>query len=78
MDLVNQYPLEDFVLNINTNLLWGVYSLVVFVYIIFTLVLLYHWERYGMRSFFITLAEIAYFVATLGLLSLATLAISSF
>ena len=62
----------NFVLNINRDFLWRSFTLATFVYIVFTLILLYHWQRYGMRSLMIFWAQILYFVSTVLLLFFAS------
>ena len=49
----------DFVLS--PKILWGIFGIAMAVFVIFTAVLLFHWQQYGMKSRGIFLAEIIYF-----------------
>lgn len=60
----------------SSQALWYLFGFVLFMYVIVSCVLVYHWRKYGMKSRLIPLAETIYFIVSIGLLVLAGLFIT--
>lgn len=48
--------------NIGPNILWLFFGVLVFVFLIVSAVLLFHWRRYGMKNKRIVVSELIYLV----------------
>jgi len=46
---------------LNENILWLIFILTFVLFLVFSLILVYHWHRFGMRAKGIFLAESVYF-----------------
>lgn len=53
------------------NILWAIFTVVFIVYVITTLVLLFHWRQYGMGTKRIVAAKIIYFFVSIIIIAVA-------
>jgi len=49
-------------LSIDHNVLWIIFGLLVFIFLIVSAILLFHWRRYGMKNSRIILSETIYLI----------------
>jgi len=55
----------DYNFSINADILWFILSIVTFGFIIFSLMLFYHWNRFGRRAVAVSLAEAIYLAGSI-------------
>lgn len=53
--------INDFILNNINNIVWFVFLIILVFFLIYSLILVYHWLKYERSSFTIWLAMIVYF-----------------
>jgi hypothetical protein len=58
--------------------LWIVFGLAVLIFFIMTVVILFHWNKYGMKSGMVIVAEIIYLAGSIVFLSSAMLSLIMF
>ncbi|MSR73004.1 hypothetical protein EXS61_00115 [Candidatus Parcubacteria bacterium] len=63
---------------VNRGAIWWIFVAVCVVFVVFTSVLVFHWERYGRNNLIIILAEVVYLVVSVQIVSLAYSSIISF
>lgn len=57
--------INNFILNNSDNIVWFVFLFIFVFFLIYSLILVYHWLKYGTGSFTIWLAMIIYFSVSL-------------
>ena len=68
------FNLGPIALNSQT-ILWAFFGVVVLIYIVVSLVLVYHWRRYSLRNRRIAFAETVYFFVSISVLVVALFAL---
>ena len=63
---------------IGSDILWLIFVLVLAIFLIFSLILVYHWNRFGMRALAIGTAELVFFAGGAFLLMGAAASIALF
>ncbi len=67
----------NFHFNMHTirTITWPVFGVVFLLYFIMTLILMYHWRQYGMKSRLTSFAEIVYFIGSAAIFIVAFVAL---
>ncbi len=65
-------------MNFFPNILWGGFFLLAFIFVIMTLILLYHWSAYGDRSLRVGFTGLAYLAGGVTLLFLLFLSVNAY
>ncbi len=79
LNMNNPFSLiSNFSVQIDRGVVWLIFVIACALFTLFSAILLFHWEKYGMNNYRIVLAEIIYFVVSALIISSAFSSVISF